>query len=65
MKKYLYFIGLGIDPQVHFLHAIRQSRSEQHFFDTCRGFLNHSDPMTLEPMDIPMKPRDVLAGVHR
>ncbi len=65
LKKYLNFIGLGIDPQGHFLHAIRQSRSEQHFFDTCRGFLNHSDPMTLEPMDIPMKPRDVLAGVHR
>ena len=41
LKKYLNFIGLGIDPQGHFLHAIRQSRSEQHFFDTCRGFLNH------------------------
>ena len=28
LKKYLNFIGLGIDPQGHFPYAIRQSRSE-------------------------------------
>ena len=65
LKKYLNFIGLGIDRNGEFLHAMRQARTREAFFHIARQHLDHPSPMPLEPLDIPMKPRDVLAGVHR
>lgn len=65
MKKYLNYIGLGIDAQGGFLHEIRRVTTEKAFFQTCEAYLDHSEPMALEPMEIPMGPRDLLAGAHR
>ncbi|MDG1892214.1 MAG: tRNA-dihydrouridine synthase family protein [Verrucomicrobiota bacterium] len=65
LKKYMNFIALGIDPRGFFLDAIRKTHTKKEFFDVCREHLQHKDPMPLEPYEIPMKPRDVLAGAHR
>lgn len=52
MKKYLNFIGVGAEPTGRFLHAIRRTNSEVSFFDVCRDFLDHSEPMPLTPFEI-------------
>ncbi|MCI0536230.1 MAG: tRNA-dihydrouridine synthase family protein [Verrucomicrobiales bacterium] len=64
MKKYLNYIGLGIEPTGQFLHQIRRVTSEAEFFRICEEFLQHDDPMPLEPFSIPLKETDVLAGEH-
>ncbi len=65
MKKYMNFIGLGVEPTGTFLHRIRRMTSEREFFATCEEFLEHDDPMPLEPFAIPLKERDVMAGETR
>ena len=45
MKKYLNFIGLGVEPTGE--------------------FLDHGDPMPLEPFTIAFNSKDVMAGVTR
>lgn len=65
MKKYLNFIGLGVEPTGEFLHRIRRVTTEAEFFHTCCEFLEHDDPMPLEPFSIPLKERDVMAGATR
>ncbi len=64
MKKYLNFIGLGVDAAGAFLHQIRRVNTEPEFFHVCEAFLNHTEPMPLEPFPIPFKETDVLAGEH-
>ena len=65
MKKYLNFIGLGIEPTGRFLHEIRRATGEAEFFAICADHLSHSDPMPLDPFAIAFeKPGDVLAGEH-
>jgi tRNA-dihydrouridine synthase len=49
MKKYLNFIGLGVEPTGAFLHAIRRVMTRADFFRTCAEYLDHNDPMPLEP----------------
>lgn len=62
MKKYLNFIGLGVEPTGDFLHRIRRTTSRADLFAHCRGFLDHDEPMPLEPFALPLKPTDVMAG---
>jgi nifR3 family TIM-barrel protein len=62
MKKYLNFIGLGVEPTGEFLHQIRRVSTEPEFFRICEAFLDHDQPMALEPLPIPFKEADVLAG---
>ena len=65
MKKYLGFIGLGVEPTGRFLHEIRRATAEVEFFAICADHLSHDDPMPLEPFAIAFaKPGDVLAGDH-
>lgn len=64
MKKYLNFIGLGVEPTGGFLHQIRRATTEAEFFRICEGFLDHDQPMPLEPLPISLKESDVLAGEH-
>jgi len=47
MKKFMNFIGEGIGKK--FLHEIRRVTTQADFFRVCEKFLNHSEPMTLEP----------------
>jgi tRNA-dihydrouridine synthase B len=65
MKKYMNFIGLGVEPSGEFLHTIRRVSTEADFFATCRRFLENDDPMPLEPFPIALKERDVMAGECR
>ena len=47
MKKFMNFIGEGVSPK--FLHEIRRVTSTAGFFRICEEFLNHGEPMALEP----------------
>lgn len=64
VKKYVAFLGLGVEPTGTFLHQIRRVATELDFRRVCRAFLDHEEPMPLEPFRIPLKESDVLAGVH-
>lgn len=64
MKKYMNYIGLGIEPTGQFLHAIRRAASEVEFFRVCEDNLSHDELMPLEPFALPLGPRDLLAGTH-
>jgi tRNA-dihydrouridine synthase B len=62
MKKYLNYIGVGVEPTGQFLHQIRRVTTEREFFDVCETFLNHDNPMPLEPYSLDLKPADLMAG---
>ncbi len=64
MKKYLNFVGLGVEPSGAFLHDIRRVATKDDFFRVCETFLNHPDPMPLEPFALSLKATDVMAGEH-
>ena len=65
MKKYTNFIGIGVDSEGKFLHEIRRVTTQAEFFRVCESFMDHNDPMPLEPFEIQLAERDVLAGEHR
>jgi tRNA-dihydrouridine synthase len=65
MKKYMNFIALGVEPSGEFLHRIRRVHTAADFFALCAEFLEHDDPMPLEPFAIPLRERDVMAGETR
>jgi len=48
MKKFLNYLGEGVAPA--FLHQIRRSQTRVEFFSICRDFLDHNEPMALEPV---------------
>ncbi len=47
MKKFMNFIGEGVSKE--FLHEIRRVTTTAGFFRVCEDFLDHAEPMTLEP----------------
>lgn len=65
MKKYLNFIGLGVEPTGEFLHRIRRVTRRVDLFAICDEFLDHAEPMPLEPFALPLKQHDVMAGATR
>lgn len=65
MKKYTNFIGVGVDAEGRFLHDIRRVTTEREFFVVCERFMDHRDPMPLEPFTLQLAERDVMAGEHR
>lgn len=65
MKKYLNFIGLGVEPTGQFLHAIRRADTRREFFRICEEHLDHDAPLPLEPFILPLKEHDSLAGECR
>jgi tRNA-dihydrouridine synthase len=65
MKKFMNFIGLGVDPAGRFLHEIRRTNCEAAFFRLCEEFLDHDGLMPLEPFALPLRESDMLAGEHR
>jgi len=64
MKKYVNYIGLGVEPGGRFLHDIRRVTNRAEFFRVCGEFLAHDEPMPLEPFPIAFKEKDVMAGEH-
>lgn len=61
MKKYLNFIGLGIEPSGTFLHKIRRATLKSEFFSICTDYLTHQNPMPLIPFNFNLPQTDVLA----
>jgi len=49
MKKYMNFIGAGVEPSEPFLHDIRRVTTRADFFRVCEQFLAHEQPMLLAP----------------
>jgi nifR3 family TIM-barrel protein len=52
MKKYLNFIGAGVEPTGRFLHDIRRVTTRADFFRVCEEHLDHNQPMPLEPFAV-------------
>ena len=50
MKKYLNYIGEGVEPTGLFLHEIRRVTTRADFFRVCLEHLDHDRPMPLEPL---------------
>jgi tRNA-dihydrouridine synthase len=49
MKKYMNYLGVGVDPDARFLYEIRRATTENEFFQICERFLDHSDEMFTLP----------------
>ena len=64
MKKYMNYLGVGVEPTGQFLHRIRRACSKTEFFAICTEFLDHDRPMPLEPFRLALHPADLLAGEH-
>lgn len=62
MKKYMNYLGLGVEPTGQFLHRIRRVTTRADFFTVCEEFLGHDRPMPLEPFALALKETDVMAG---
>jgi len=62
MKKYMNYLGVGVDPAGQFLHQIRRVATRAEFFRVCEEFLDDDRPMPLEPFSLSLKETDVMAG---
>jgi len=60
MKKYMNYLGLGVEPTGQFLHQIRRVATRADFFRICEEFLNHDRPMPLEPFSVAPKETEVV-----
>lgn len=49
LKKFMNFIGEGMEPADAFLHEIRRVYTKADFFRVCENYLDHDRPMKLEP----------------
>ncbi|HTI72436.1 MAG TPA: tRNA-dihydrouridine synthase family protein [Candidatus Limnocylindria bacterium] len=49
MKKYMVFLGVGVDAEGQFLHHIRRATTRAEFFRICDTYLDHANPMPLTP----------------
>jgi tRNA-dihydrouridine synthase len=50
MKKYLNFVGAGIEPPTAFLNAMRRAETEADLFRICGEHLDHDRPMPLRAL---------------
>ena len=64
MKKYMNYLGLGVEPTGQFLHQIRRVTTKADFFRVCEESLAHDEPMMLEPYPLNLHEADVVAGEH-
>jgi tRNA-dihydrouridine synthase len=62
MKKFINYLGLGVEPTGNFLHQVRRVTTEHDFKDVCRHWLDHDQPMRLEPLPIALEAHDVMAS---
>jgi tRNA-dihydrouridine synthase len=51
MKKFMNFIGEGVPSSADFLHQIRRVADASEFFRVCEAFLDHDQPLMLEPIE--------------
>jgi tRNA-dihydrouridine synthase len=62
MKKYMNYLGVGVEPTGQFLHQIRRVATTADLFRVCEEHLNHDRPMPLEPFPLALKQGDLMAG---
>jgi tRNA-dihydrouridine synthase B len=62
MKKYMNYLGVGVEPSGQFLHQIRRVTTTADLFRVCEEFLDHNRPMPLEPFPLALKDGDLMAG---
>jgi tRNA-dihydrouridine synthase B len=62
MKKYMNYLGVGVEPTGQFLHQIRRVTTTAELFGVCREFLDHDRAMPLEPFPLALKEGDLMAG---
>ena len=61
MKKYMNYLGVGIEPGGLFLHQIRRVTTKADFFRVCEAFLDHDEPMALEPFALAANRTETIA----
>jgi len=64
MKKYMNYLGVGVESTGEFLHRVRRVSVREDFFRLCEEFMDHDRPMPLEPFRLNLAQTDVLAGEH-
>jgi tRNA-dihydrouridine synthase B len=52
MKKFMNYIGEGVDPEGRFLHDIRRVTTESDFFRVCEQFLDREQPAGIQSLCI-------------
>ncbi len=62
MKKYMNYLGVGVEPTGQFLHQIRRVTTTADLFRVCEEYLDHDRPMPLEPFPLALKEGDLMAG---
>ena len=62
MKKYMNYLGVGVEPAGQFLHQIRRVTTKADFFRVCEEFLNHDQPMPLEPFALAANRSEAIAA---
>ena len=62
MKKYMNYLGVGVEPTGQFLHQIRRVTTAADLFRVCATYLDHDRPMPLEPFPLALKDTDLMAG---
>ena len=65
IKKYLNYVGLGVEATGGFLNRARRATRRTELFDLFSEHLDHDRPMPLEPLPLPLGETDLLAGEHR
>lgn len=65
LKKYLNYLGVGVEPTGQFLHQVRRVTTPAALFGVCEEFLAHDQPMPLEPFPLALKEGDLMAGEQR
>jgi tRNA-dihydrouridine synthase len=61
MKKYMSYLGVGVEPAGQFLHQIRRVTTKADFVRVCEEFLNHDQPMPLEPFALTANRTEAIA----
>ena len=62
MKKYMNYLGVGVESTGQFLHQIRRVTTTAELFRVCEEYLDHDRPMPLEPFPLALKDGDLMAG---
>jgi tRNA-dihydrouridine synthase B len=65
MKKYMNYLGVGVEPTGKFLHDIRRANTKADFFEICEKHMQHDRTMPLEPFELGLPASDIVAGEHR
>ncbi len=64
VKKYLNYVGLGVEPTGRFLDTMRRATTAEEYHRILDEHLDHEEAMPLEPLAVPLRTGDVLDGVH-